>query len=214
MTAAISRAVMALAICCLGESRREWALAMQAEFDEALADGKPFAFAIGCLLAAWREMPGHAEGRLVLANYTLALGLVLPMAVVQIVLPFGFSSLLAGGEGSTGVLLAGATTRNPVLACQFDAAPSLLALWLMLGAGHLRLAWVLVDRDWGRVVKTCAFIGAALVTMYLLMALLVLDLTFVTLQTAAMAIELWVLVAVARWHAQVLPDAAPEMPAH
>ena len=54
MTAAISRAVMALAICCLGESRREWGLAMQAEFDEALADGKPFAFAIGCLLAAFR----------------------------------------------------------------------------------------------------------------------------------------------------------------
>jgi hypothetical protein len=202
---------MALAIACLGESRREWALAMQAEFDEALADGKPVAFAIGCLLAAWREMPGHAEGRLVLANYTLALGVVIPMAALQLVLPLGFSTIL--GEGFNGVLLAGATIHNPTLACQSDAAPSLLALWFMLGVGHLRLAWVLVDRDWGRVAKTCAFIGAVLVTMYIFMALLILDLTFVTLQTAAIAIELGVLVAVARWHAQLLPDAAPEMPA-
>lgn len=211
MTAALARAVMALAIRCLGESRREWALAMQIEFDEAVADGRPFAFAIGCLAAAWCEMPSHVEGRLVLANYTLALGLVIPIAALQFALPFGFSTI--PGEAIGGVLLAGADTVNPVLACQSDAAPCLLALWLMLGVGHLRLAWVLVDRDWGRVAKTGAFIGAALVTMYILMALLVLDLTFVTLQTAAMAIELWVLVAVARRHA-LLPDTAPEMPAH
>ena len=72
MTAALSRAVMSLAICCLGESRREWALAMQAEFEAATAEGEAFAFATGCLIAAWCEMPKHAEGRLVLANYALA----------------------------------------------------------------------------------------------------------------------------------------------
>lgn len=184
---------------------------MQAEFDEALAVGKPFAFAIGCLAAAWREMPEHAEGRLGLASYTLALGVVLPMAVLQFVLPFGFSTF--AGEGFDGVLLVGANTRNPVLACQFDAAPCLLALWLMLAGGHLRLAWVLVDRDWARVVKTGAFICATLVTLYIVMALMVLDLTYVILQTVAIAIELRVLVMVARRHAELLPDAAPEMPA-
>jgi len=83
MTAAVSRALMALAICCLGESRREWALAMRGEFEAAIEEREPLAFAAGCLIAAWREMPKHAEGRLVLANHALALGLLVPVAVFQ-----------------------------------------------------------------------------------------------------------------------------------
>ena len=46
MTAPVSRAVMSLAICCMGESRREWALAMQAEFEAAIGKGERFAFAL------------------------------------------------------------------------------------------------------------------------------------------------------------------------
>src|ERR1700712_3452057 len=79
MTAVAARAVMSLATCCLGEDRREWALAMQGEFEVAAEKGEPLAFAAGCLIAAWGEMPKHEEGRLVLANYTLALGLLIPM---------------------------------------------------------------------------------------------------------------------------------------
>jgi hypothetical protein len=210
MTAAVARAVMSLAMSCLGESRREWALAMQAEFEIARAEGEPLAFATGCLIAALGEMPKLAEGRLVLANYALALGVLIPMGVVQFALVFGFSSLFEG-EAFSGVLLAGAT-QNPVLASsQSGAAPSLLALWLMLGVGHFRLAWVLVDRDWARVVKVSALIGATLGTLLMVMAALLLDLTFVTLQVAAMAIELTALVVVARRHARLLLYTAPEM---
>jgi len=212
MTAPVSRAMMTLAMCCLGESRREWALAMRAEFEVAIADGRPFAFAAGCLAAAWREMPSHAEGRLVLVNYALALGLLIPMAVLEFALVLGVPWLIAGGEGFSGVLLAGVAPQNPVLALmQFSAAPSLLALWLLLGIGHLRLAWVLVEGDWARVAKAGALIGATLVTLFLLMAALALDVTFVALQAAAMAIELMALVAVSRQHAQLFPSAAPEM---
>jgi hypothetical protein len=211
MTAAVARAVMSLARSCLGESRREWALAMQAEFEIARAEGEPLAFATGCLIAALGEMPKLAEGRLVLANYALALGVLIPMGVVQFALVFGFSSLFEG-EAFSGVLLAGAT-QNPVLASsQSGAAPSLLALWLMLGVGHFRLAWVLVDRDWARVVKVSALIGATLGTLLMVMAALLLDLTFVMLQAAAMAIELTALVAVARRHVRLHPSAALEMP--
>jgi hypothetical protein len=211
MTAALSRAVMSLAICCLGESRREWALAMRAEFDTAIAEGKPLAFAAGCLIAAWRELPREAEGRLVLTNYALALAVLIPMGVLQFALVFGFSSLFVGAEVD-GVLLAGAT-RNPVLASsQSGAAPSLLALWLLLGVAHFRLAWVLVERDWTRVVKVSALIGATLGTLLMVMAALLLDLTFVMLQAAAMAIELTALVAVARRHVRLHPSAALEMP--
>ena len=213
MTAVVSRAVMSLALRCMGGSRREWALAMRAEFDEAIADGKPLAFATGCLIAAWRQMPGDAEGRDVLANYALALGLLIPMAVLQFGLALGFSSVLVGGEASHGVLLPG-VSQNPMLAwSQVSAAPSLLGLWFLLGLGHLRLAWVLVERDWVRVVKVGAFIGATLATLALVMGVLALDLTFVTLQAAAMAIEVRALVAAARRQARLFPDGVVRMPA-
>jgi len=222
MTAAVSRAVMSLAICSLGESRREWALAMRAEFDEALAEGKPLAFAAGCLVAAWREMPNHAEGRLVLANYTLALGLLIPMAVLQFAVALGSSWVFIGGLAFSGATLGG-TVQSPALPLLlFCGAPGLLALWPLLGIAHLRLAWVLVDRDWTRVVKVSALIGATLATLFVLtVGALVLDATLVMmqaaalvmLQAAAMAIELTAVIAVARRHARLFPDAAPEMPA-
>lgn len=208
MTAVVSRAVMSLALRCMGESRREWALAMRAEFDEAIADGRPLAFAAGCLIAAWREMPGDAEGRDVLANYALALGLLIPMAVLQFGLALGFSSVLIGGEASHGALLPG-VSHNPMLAwSQVSAAPSLLGLWLLLGLGHLHLAWVLVERDWARVIKVGAFIGATLATLTLVMAALALDLTFVTLQAVAIAIEVRALVAAARRQSRLYQDDA------
>lgn len=214
MTATLSRALLSLAMCSLGESRREWALAMQAEFDEAIADGKPFAFATGCLVAAWREMPKHMEGRLVLANYALALGLLIPMAVFQFALVFGFSSVFAGGEVIGGVPLASTTPIPGLSLLERGGAPCLLALWLVLGIGHLCLAWVLVDRDWVRVVRVSAFIGATLATLFILaMGASLEDISLVILQAPAMAIELTALVAVARRHARLLPGDALEMPA-
>ncbi len=213
MTAAVARAVMALASCCLGESRREWARAMQAEFDAAIAAGKPLAFATGCLIAAWREMPRQAEGRLVVATYALALGVLIPMAVFQFARAFGYSYAFAEGGRPGFALLAGAT-QNPYFAwSQFSAVPGLLVLWLLLGMGHLRLAWALVDRDWLCVVKVGALIGATIVTLFIFMAVLLLDVTTLISQAAALAIELTAILAAARWHARLCPNAAPEMPA-
>ena len=222
MTAALSRAVMSLAICCLGESRREWALAMRAEFEVATAEGKPLAFATGCLVAAWREMRNHAEGRFVLANYALALGLLIPMAVLQFAVALGSSSVFIGGVAFSGATLGG-TAQSPALPLlQFCGAPCLLVLWLWLGIAHLRLAWVLVDRDWTRVVKVSALIGATVATLFILTVwALVLDVTLVMLQAAAlvmlqaaaMAIELTAVIAVARRHARLFSGAAPEMAA-
>jgi hypothetical protein len=222
MTAPVSRALMSLAMCCMGESRREWALAMQAEFEVAAAEGEPFAFATGCLIAAWCEMPKHAEGRLVLANYTLALGLLIPMAVLQFAVALGSSLVFIGGVASSGATLGG-TAQSPALPLlQFCAAPCLLALWPLLGIAHLRLAWVLVDRDWTRVVKVSALIGATLATLFILtVGALVLDVTLVMLeaaalvmlQAAAMAIELTAVTAVARRHARLFSGAALEMAA-
>jgi len=101
--------------------------------------------------------------------------------------------------------------RMPVLA--LNAVPCLLALWLLLGIGHLRLAWALVDCDWSRVVKVCALIGATMVTLFIVMGVLLLDVTFLISQVPALAIELAGLLAAERWHARIFPNAAPEMTA-
>jgi hypothetical protein len=200
MTAPLSRAVMRVAECCLGDSRREWALAMRGEFEVAAAERRPFAFALGCLAAAWREMPNHAEGQLVLANYALALGMLIPMAVLQFALALDHSAVFAGGVSLDGTLPAGVSANLLLAPSQFDAAPSLVALRLLIGVAHLRLAWVLVEQDWARVAKACALIGAAMASFFLFTGALGLDLTFLAMQAAAMAIEAAMLVGAARRH--------------
>ena len=199
MTQAAAKAVMTLATSCLGENRREWAFAMEGEFEAAIKDGKPLAFATGCLIAAWREMPKQAEGRLVLANYALALGLLIPMAVLQFM-------------QAVGVTLTIGDNQNPYLAwSQLTAAPILLILWLLLGIGHLRLAWVLVERDWSGVMRVGALIGAAMVTLFLFMGVLFLDIDALLSQVAALAFELTAILATARGQARLLSSTTIEV---
>jgi hypothetical protein len=214
MTAILARAVMSLAVRCFGESRRDWAKAMQAEFELAVSAGKPLGFASGCLAAAWGEMPRHPEGRQALANYVLALVVLIPMAVLPVAFAFGLSSALAPAEPSVGLLLAGASQENPVLAWpQLGAAPSLMTLWLLLGVAHLALAWRVVEQDWARAIKVGALIAATLATLLIVMAALALDLTFVTLTITAIAVELSAVAAAVRWQMRRLSHDSLEMAA-
>jgi hypothetical protein len=202
MMLVLSRTLMALAAGSLGESRRDWALAMESEFEVAVDEGAPLAFAAGCLTAAWREMPHYAEGRLAMANHALALGLLIPMAVLL----FGDVALLpwlltGRADGS----LTAAVNVSPYVAwSRLDAVPMLLMLWLLLGMAHLGLAWAVVERDWPRVVKIAALIGAALLTLVVLTAMLLLDLGSLAPQAAAIAAELGVITVVARSHTRLL----------
>ncbi|MGV3556104.1 MAG: hypothetical protein ACO1OD_12700 [Croceibacterium sp.] len=213
MTEAVSRALMVIVLHCHGASRREWAHAMRAEFDVAAADGKPFAFAAGCLFAAWGGMLKLPEGRHVVATYAIALGLLIPIAAFQFALALGFSSIFAGVGAFSGFLVPGASD-NPMLAwSQLGAVPCLLALWLVLGMAHLRLAWVLIERDWARVVSVSAFIGAVLATLFILMTTLLLDVTFVILQAAVMVIEVMALLIAARQQTRLLLNSGSEISA-
>jgi hypothetical protein len=201
---------MSLAGRCLGADRRDWGLAMQAEFEAAVEDGKPLGFATGCLIAAWREMAKQDEGRLVLVNYALALGLLLPMAALQFEQAIRFS-LLAPGAASPLGALAGAGP-NPYLAwSQNSAVPVLLSLWLLLGMAHLRLAWVLVEGDWLRVVKLGALIGATMVTLFLFMGVLLLDLSPLIMQATELTIELAAIIGAARWHSRLFSGASSRL---
>lgn len=209
MIAALSRAMMSLAGCCLGTDRRDWALAMQAEFEAAVDDGKPFTFAAGCLIAAWRELAHHGEGRLVLANYALALGLLLPMAALQFEQVINLS-MFPGVTPPYAVLVAGAGQNLYLVSAQNSAVPVLLMLWLLLGLAHLCLAWVLVDWDWPRAVKLGALIGAIMVTLFLFMGVLMLDVSRLIAQAVELAIELAAILATARWYARLFSNASSE----
>jgi hypothetical protein len=206
MTAAAARAVMFLATCCLGEDRREWALAMEGEFEAAVEKGEPLPFALGCLAASWGEMPRHREGRLVLANYTLALGLLIPMALLQFAWAIGFPNLFPGQSGPYRMLTDGGTQGAFLADAQFAARPALFVIWLLLGVGHLRLAWVLVERDWAGVVNVGAAIAAMTVTIFIFSEVMFFDVASLIPQAAALAAELTFILVIARWQARIFPD--------
>jgi len=178
---------------------------MEAEYDEARAAGRQLSFAAGCLIAACREMPRHAEGRLALVHHVLALGLLVPVSFLQFACAIGLSS---GQSGVYGVL-AMVGTEDPYLAnAQFGALPVLLALWLLLGAAHLRLAWALLDRDWTRVVQAGSLIAAAALTLLTMVGMLHLEAAFLGPVVGVMVIELIFVVAASRRHGCVSPEAA------
>ena len=198
MTLGASRAVMTLASCCLGESRRDWALAMEGEFESAVDEGRPLAFATGCLITAWGEMPKHHEGRLVLTSYVLALGLLIPMAVISFACALGLPELSAGRGILFGMTTASGEWSPYLASAQMAAVPALLLLWLLLGVGRLCLAWALVEADWSRAFNIGAMIAAVTITLYLLMGVLFLDGTPLIPQVIELAIEMTAILVAAR----------------
>jgi hypothetical protein len=182
---------------------------MQVEFAAALEDARPLAFAVGCLIAAWAEMPRQKQGRFILANYALALGLLIPMAALQLGSVAGLPYLLFG-QGQLDSALSPGSAQQPYLADAYQAAvPALLALWLVLGLGHLRLAWLLLERDWPRIVGMGALTVAASATLVIFTVVLFLDGARVGLQAVLLAIELTAIYGSARWHARLFPGASP-----
>ncbi|WP_445191877.1 hypothetical protein ACT009_15070 [Sphingomonas sp. Tas61C01] len=174
---------------------------MEVEFEEAVDDGKPLTFAFGCLIAAWREIGKHSEGRLFIANYALALGLIIPMAALQFQQAVGFLSSTDGLP--FGMRGAGAGLNSYLIWSQSSATPIMLIMWLLLGVTHLCLAWLLVERDWIRVVKCGTLIGAAMITLSLFTGILMLDMSPLSVPIAELAIEFAAICTMFRWHGRV-----------
>lgn len=213
MKTAVSRAVMALAACFLDESRREWSAAMRAEFEVAIDEGKPLLFATGCLAAAWRELLTRERGRFVLTSYGLVLGLMIPMAALQIGCALlGLPYLYPGQRGLTGALLEGGAHEVLLRGIYQAAIPSLALLQLLIGLGQLRIAWAMLERDWAGVLRLGTITLAAAATLILFMSVLFLNGAQALLQGAVLAIELTIVWAVTQWHAQLFPAAGTEQP--
>lgn len=210
MTATLARFIMALAVGSMGETRRAWAAAMRTEFAAAAAAGDALPFAFGCLLTAWRELLTRAEGRFTLTSYALALGVMLPMAALQLGCAlFGLPYLYRGGGGLPAALLEGRAHEGLLRGVYQAAVPSLALLLLLLGLAHLRLAWAMLERDWAGVRRLGLQALAATVTLIVFMAALFLDGRQALVQAGVLAIELATVALVARWHADLCPAEHP-----
>lgn len=201
MSAALARLVMILAIRCLGEARRDWALAMEGEFEAALEAREPLGFAFGCLIAAFREMPRHTQGRYALANHGLALGLLIPVAGLQLLCA---AAAIFPDNSFHGAPVPGSAQARFFADAYMAAVPLLLSLWLFLCVLHLRLAWLVLERDWPGIIRIGSLVAACTVTLLIFCGVLMIDDSRPILQTSILAIEIGTLAALARWHARLI----------
>jgi hypothetical protein len=190
MMASASRAIMALAVHMLGGGRREWGLAMQAEFEAAREDGEALRFAAGCLVAACGELPRHEEGRFALASHALALAVIVPVAALMV------ASVLIGFPGS----YFGGGQEAPLNDGNRSAVFPLVMLVLGLAVLKLRIAWLALDRDWARLMGVGALSAAGTATLVIFSAVAFADPGAALAQAGAVTVELTALSALARWH--------------
>ncbi len=204
MSGGVSRSFMALAVRMLGEHRREWAIAMQMEYEAASADGKALGFALGCLLTACRELPAREEGRFAIASHILALGIILPVAALTVAsVATGFPASYLGHVGVHGVAELGGG-QGPILSegNRFAVAP-LALLVIALAALHLRIAWLALERDWTRLAAAGALSAAVTATLLILSLVVFVDAVAALAQVAVLVVELAAASALARWHGQL-----------
>jgi hypothetical protein len=177
---------------------------MQAELEVAIGDGRPLAFAMGCILAAWRELPAHAEGRFTLASHLLAIGLIVPIAALLLWCGFiGYPYLAFGKVGMWGFLAGNSEQLSLLNDGDWAVAPALSLLILVQAGTQLLLAWFVLERDWERVAAIGRFNAATLTTLAIVTSLLDLMGTSILLQTAGLTVETLAVLALARWHEQL-----------
>ncbi len=199
---------MVLTVRSLGSHRSAWAQAMAAELEVAEEHGRPLRFALGCLIAAWRMMPAHTEGRFVLASYALSLGILIPMAaMLTLAAAFGFP-FFAAGHGVDGYLWGSGTHVLLLNAGNLMVAPSLTLLMLLMAALHLPLAWWILDGDWDRVAAVNCFGAATATTLTIVTSCAGLDPSCLLLPIGVLATEMGAIWALTRWHHRLFGSGA------
>lgn len=199
MSDALARVLMALSARCLGPARRDWAAAMQAEFEVAADAGEALGFAAGCLSSAARAMLAQPEGRFALATHVLAVGVLVPMAGLLLVSAgLGFPYLAFGTVGA-GALGSG-LPHAAVNAANRSGVPLLALLTGLTGVGHVVVAWALLERDWDRVAWLARLGAAMLVTTVAFSAILFLYDPCALPQLGIVGGELVLLWLAVRWH--------------
>ena len=203
----LAQTILALAARTLGTRRHQWAQAMHSELDAAVEDGRPVLFAMGCLVAAWRQLPRQSEGRLALASHALALGLIVPLAALSLWIGLLGYPYLSFGEVDIWGFLAGRSEQIPLLVYgETGMAPAMTMIVLLQAAGQLLLAWFLLEQDWDRVEAVGGFNAATLTTLAIVMGLLtLLDIT-ILISVALLITETMAVLSLAWWHQHLLHD--------
>lgn len=201
MSAMLPRLLLKLATGSLGPHHRAWGEAMTAEFVVAERDGQAFRFALGCLIGVWRMLPQHRAGRHALAGHALACGLFLPIAALLAMAAWIGVPFVEAGDDLLGIMSGNGSHRSLLNAGSWAIGPALTLAMLLLAAGHLPLAWWVVERDWRRVGTAVRIVAAAKMTLALAIVCVGLPLTALRWPCAALAIEVVALGTVARMHA-------------
>jgi hypothetical protein len=201
MSSSLARVVMEVAAASFAPHRRGWKLAIENEFVVAKEAGEELSFALGCLATAWRELPSHLDGRLTLARYTFALGLILPAAALLLIgvlagYPY-VDPAFADAIGSFASLETIVPRLNASNAC---AVPVLGLVLLLRTSGDILVAWFVAERNWACAAAALRFCAAATITLALFAGLVVLEETCLVLPTVIFAIELLAVGLLQRWH--------------
>jgi hypothetical protein len=201
MTRVLARWILVLAAHSLGVHRRAWAEAMVAEFDAAEEDRRPLVFALGCLAAAWRTLPQHAEGRSALARHGVAFGLLLPVSAALILAAFHGLPFVEGRGGLAGLVSGRGPSASLLNAGSQAIAPALTLAMLQLAACHVPLAWWVLEQDWRRVTTAACGGAATMATLLLVTACAALNVVAILQPGLVLALELAAVTVLARWHA-------------
>lgn len=185
----LPRMLLALAMQLLGSRRRGWALAMAAEFEMAARDGQAFRFAFGCLLAACRSLPDHAEGRSTLAGYALAIGLFLPMATALSMAAVSGFPFVEASDGIHGLVSGTGSYRLMLDAGSMALGPALTLVTLVLAVCHVPAAWWVLERDWQRVGTILRLAAATMATLAIVTACAALNAAALLIPFAALVAE-------------------------
>ena len=201
MRAHLARIVMTAAAASLGPHRCDWKDAMEAEFDAASHEGGGLSFAIGCLTTAWRQLPGHVEGRLTLASYTFVLGLILPAAALLLVgVLDGYPYVDPAYADVIGSFVKADTIVPRLHAGNASAVPVLGFVLLLRVASDVLSAWFACERDWIRAAAAQRFGAATTITLALFAGLVFLDETCLVVPVLSFAIELLAITLLRQWH--------------
>lgn len=198
MRAWLARMLMKLSLATFAGHRRRWADAMRAEFDYAAEAGDALPFAIGCVAASWRDLPGSVEGRLTLLRYALAVLVLLPSAGLLLTgvyfgYPFAEPDLTHGvAKAASGVPLFNEGNRSAV---------GILGVMLVLRVCSLSLlAWLIVERRWQHVGRLQALNLAVTITFAIFCAVVMVDVNGIVLPMLTIALELLATAHVRRQH--------------